>query len=343
MYKTYIAYNIEAEFKNFLEQNKYSRISIRNYLVDMRKFLSWISFTLQSQGLSFEMQYVTSDAIERYMQYMKGEKFPSASINRQLSTLRLFTKFCLLKGYLSTNPLQDFNNIKQGQYENVVKRSYKWGPNLFVGIIGFLVIFILFSIPAAYIFRLGKIGKLNLSLPGDQLPASNNSINSAIASTSADLLTIPILDERGNLNLTAPYPRIIGHNGTLTISAPDIALDVKKTGNISLQSDEGTIQFLFGGKEPSLPFDSAFYFAANEMESGTLLYAQTKNDDASIRLLELASGQPAEPKFTVDSDGNVHIYGNLVLEGNLIASPQSIIFGSVSTDTATSSASPEAR
>ena len=341
MYKTYIAYNIEPEFKNFLEQSKYSRISISNYLVDIRKFLSWISFTLQSQGLSFEMQYVTSDAIDRYMQYMKGEKFPSASINRQLSTLRLFTRFCLLKGYLSTNPLQDFNNIKQDQYAKMVNRSRKWAPNLVIGVIGFIVIFILFSIPAVYMFRVSKIGKLNLSLPGDQLPAGINSINSAIASTSADLFTIPILDERGNLNLTAAYPRIIGHNGILTIAAPDIALDVNNTGNITLQSDEGTIQFLFGGKEPSLPFESAFYFAANEMESGTLLYAQTKNDDARIRLLELASGQPAEPKFTVDSDGNVHIYGNLVLEGNLIASPQSIIFGSVSSDSATSSASPE--
>jgi len=40
------------------------------------------------------------------------------------------------------------------------------------------------------------------------------------------------------------------------------------------------------------------------------------------------------------SEGNVHIKGNLVLDGNLIVNPASTIFGTFSSQTATSSYSP---
>ena len=130
-------------------------------------------------------------------------------------------------------------------------------------------------------------------------------------------------------------------NGTLTIQAPQLSFESIDTGSISLNSKNGSIQFLFEAETPPLPYDSAFYFASKELRQGTLIYGQTANTGSDINLLELSSGLPTESKFTVDGDGNVHVRGNIVLEGNLIVNPNSSIFGSLSTETATSSFSPE--
>lgn len=152
-------------------------------------------------------------------------------------------------------------------------------------------------------------------------------------------MTIPIVDEHGNLNLTASYPKIIGYNGTLSIQAPELVLSAQNDGNLKLQTDQGSIHFLFGGEKPKLPFDSAFYFSAENLKSGTLIYGTVDTVGNSVSLMDLASGSPSESKFRVDSEGNVYIKGNIVLEGNLIVNPESTIFGTFSGQTATSSAS----
>jgi len=330
-------YNVEANFKEYLESSSYSRTSVNNYLADFRTFLSWYIMKLKSQQLEFNIKYLTTPTLELYRDYLLAKNVPVKTINRHFSSLRTFIKLCIQENWIENNPLTLSKNIKTPLFS-----SFKGGlpskvKTAGIFLLGFSSILLLFVIPSMILsFSRQNSSQNSLLLTRDF--AAN--IRNKSASTSADLLTIPIVDEKGNLNLTASYPKIIGHNGTLSIEAPQLSLAAKEKGNITFLVTDGSIQFSFDGETPPLPYESAFYFSSKDIQQGTLIKGQTVNTGSSINLLELSSGLPAETKFKVDADGNVYIKGNIILDGNLIVNPSSNIFGQMASDTATSSYSP---
>lgn len=341
MYKQYNPHNLEANFKTYLENNEYSRASIINYIADIRKFLTWYTLMLSKQDLTFDMSYLTDHTLDRYKNHLKDSNIPVKSVNRNLSSLRTFTRFCLNKGYISSNPLVDITNVKQSTLDRFSVKKSIGKKAVLLSLFGYALVIGLFLAPTLISIKTHWWGSSTSYLDSSNIPKTLGALDYHTASTSADLLTIPITDEKGSLNLTAPYPKIIGHTGTLSIEGPQVKLRTYQDGPIVLNTDEGSIQFLFEGKKPTLPYEAAFYFGANDIRSGSVIHAQAEDSSGAVDLLNLSSGLPAVSRFRVDSEGNVHINGNIILEGNLIMSPDAVIFGQVASDTATSSASPE--
>src|SRR3989338_6368791 len=342
MYNISNLHNLEANFKEYLEKENYSRASISNYIMDIKKFLGWYFFMLSNQGLTYDLSYLSKAVMSSYQEHLSNQHIPVKTVNRQLSSIRTFAKFCVVRGYIATYPFTDVPNVKDSSQTSFSRRLASFGKSIGVSLAGYFVVLILFLIP----FLVSGGTKLFSSatdgfLSSNNIPEMNEPIKQYIASTSADLMTVPIIDEHGYLNLTASYPKIVGHSGTLSIEAPQIKLLTRGNGPITLNTNEGSVQFLFEGAKPELPYESAFYFAGNQLQSGNLIYGQTESSTGKVNLLELSSGLPAVSRFRVDAEGNVHVKGNIILEGNLIMSPDSVIFGHVTTDTATSSASPE--
>ncbi|KKR71806.1 MAG: Phage integrase family protein,phage integrase family protein [Microgenomates group bacterium GW2011_GWC1_41_8] len=335
----YNSYNFELKFKKYLESNNFSRISIHNYLSDIRTFMNWFSQSLKEEHLLFDLSLFNEKTVKKYIDSLRNANTPATTINRSLSSLRKFSEFLMTDKFIETNPMSDINNIKINLYETIILKSKKHAKPTIAFFLGFSFIAILFLLPGVVASQFSKMTQQNENLLRMNKPISGIFPESAIASTSAGLMTIPILDEHGNLNLTASYPKIIGYNGSLSIQAPELVLSAQQDGNLKLQTDKGSIHFLFNGERPKLPFDSAFYFSGENMQSGTLLYGAVDMVSSSVSLFELASGSPTETKFRVDSEGNVYIRGNIILEGNLIVNPESTIFGTFSGQTATSSAS----
>ena len=330
--------NLEAKFKLYLFSNDYSRTSIHNYLTDIRSFLNWFSHHLKAEHLEFDVSHVTDSTLRRYLDYLRSSDTPIASVNRSLSTLRLFGKFLLLNELVSANPSEGVKNIKQSAFGQSLFWFKSNARSFVVFVVGFVSVTLLFFMPNVVSSYLTNFKTQQKELLEDVTTISTNFPNTP-ASTAAGLMTIPIIDENGALNLTAPYPKIIGQNGTLTIQAPELLLSAIEKGSLTLQTNEGSMHFLFEGEKPTLPFESAFYFSGENLKSGALLYGEVARESDRVSLLELSSGSPSLSKFRVDSEGNVYIKGNVILEGNLIVNPESTIFGTFSGRSATDSAS----
>lgn len=340
MHNTYNVHNLEANFKEYLEKLNYSRTSISNYIADIRKFLAWYFFMLGQQGLNYDLSYLSRDVMKLYQDEMNSKSIPVKTMNRQLSSLRTFAKFCMTKGYIATNPFGDVPNMKEEQSRQFSGKLASFSRTIGVSLAGYFIVLMLFVVPLVISKGTAAWSSVSQGLlaPSD-LPAIDQPLKQQVASTSADLMTIPMIDQHGYLNLTASYPKILGHEGTLSIEAPQIKLQTTGDNPITFSTENGTVQFLFEGSRPKLPYESAFYFAGNQLESGNLIYGQTESTSAKVNLLELSSGLPSVSRFRVDSEGNVHVKGNIILDGNLIMSPESVIFGTVASETATSSAS----
>lgn len=335
-------YNIEADFKNYLLSNKFSRTSINNYLADLRHFISWLLMTLKSQGLVFEAKHLNSKAFILYRKSLENDNLPVKSINRRLSSLRTFIRFCIGQGWMNDNPLSSVNNIKTPLFESFYFYIKSHFTIIFFLILGLFLVSLLFIFPLFALKDMPLFSNKNGGLTENKLGSSLISFDSKyIATTSAGILNVPVIDEKGNLNLSAPYSKIIGHSGTLTIEAPSLEMKTIDKGNFTLSLQNGSATFSFEDLKPPLPFDAAFNFSARNMVRGTLIYGETEESSEKVRLLELSSGSPKEPKFSVDSEGNVHIKGNVIIEGNIMMNPNSVIFGRMTSETATSSHSPE--
>jgi hypothetical protein len=337
--KMYNPYNLEASFKNYLELQNYSRSSIQNYLTDIRSFLSWFSHNLRAQHLEFSFSNFNQNSINRYVDYLQVSHTPVESINRTLSSLRLFSNLLLSKSYIADNPLVTIKNVKVTPFNSAVYWLKRNAKLIFSFVFGFIFVSLLFIAPTLVSSTITRLSDKNTLLLQDTQDISAKFANFPNASTSADILTIPIVDSNGALNLTAPYPKIIGQTGVLSIEAPELSLAAYAQGNLKLQTEEGSVHFIFNGEKPNLPFESAFYFTAENMKSGTLILGEVERISDDVSLLELSSGSPSTSKFRVDSEGNVYVKGNIILEGNLIVNPESTIFGTFSNQTATSSAS----
>ena len=335
-------YNIEAEFKKYLSSSNFSRTSINNYLADFRHFLSWLILSLRNQGLIFEAKHLNSKTFSLYKKSLESENLPVKSINRRLSAIRTFIRFCMTQGWMENNPLSEINNIKTPPFESF----YFFIKSRFFIIISFLFglffILMLFILPLFVLKDAPIFSNRLANLTNKNIPDSSISFDSKyIASTSAGILNIPVIDQRGNLNLSSPYSKIIGLSGTLTIESKGLELKSLDKGYINISLQSGSAIFSFDDLKPPLPFEAAFNFSARNLIRGTLIYGETEEEGEKIRLLELTSGSPKETKFSVDADGNVHIKGNVIIEGNIIMNPQSVIFGRMTSETATSSRSPE--
>jgi site-specific recombinase XerD len=107
------------DFKNFLYVYNASHLTIKNYIIDVRQFLSWAQALLASGSLETNgenvLENINDSLLSQYKDKLVNQgNFSPATINRKLSSLRKYLGFAVEQRYIS--PLsQDFSNLAKPQ------------------------------------------------------------------------------------------------------------------------------------------------------------------------------------------------------------------------------------
>lgn len=104
MEKRYNLAILEALFKDQLYAENCSKVTIKNYLSDLRHYLEWFCWHQSVQNLETEVnldvfiQQVHSQCVTNYFAYLTENMSPVATIKRRASTMRRFYSFCHCRG-----------------------------------------------------------------------------------------------------------------------------------------------------------------------------------------------------------------------------------------------------
>lgn len=110
--------DLPNQFRNYLKNQGVSPITVKNYLSDFNHFWSWLILTLKAKSVVFDednpqtiANQVSSQIINRYKSFLLKNKAPISTVNRRLSTLRQFGKFCLSQTWIKANPAEKVPNV----------------------------------------------------------------------------------------------------------------------------------------------------------------------------------------------------------------------------------------
>jgi len=101
-------------FKNYLQIEKASSVTAKNYLADINHFLEWLA---QKTGIKHQIVgkgifgLFTQQTLNEYKTDQLTQKTPFSTLNRRLSALRKFGQFGLKQGWLTENPANKIANL----------------------------------------------------------------------------------------------------------------------------------------------------------------------------------------------------------------------------------------
>jgi site-specific recombinase XerD len=102
------------EFDRYLqvERNLADRTR-KAYQFDLEKFYEYL---FRQNGRVPAVQHIDADTIRAYMSHLQLERgYKSTTLSRTISTLRVFFKFCLNRGFIKTNPTEGIHNPKHAR------------------------------------------------------------------------------------------------------------------------------------------------------------------------------------------------------------------------------------
>ncbi len=159
-------------------------------------------------------------------------------------------------------------------------------------------------------------------LPKIPVSTAANSANSLLldryaASLDAFPLTIPVVNENGEITLSADAPTLRAPNGRLKLEGQGITIAAAPFSNESITiapDGDGTVNFRLSGTT-----GNQIDIHNSNITTGNLLYAAVGNDTTGYNLLDLQSGATPSSQFRVDARGNTTIAGTLTVGhlGNL--------------------------
>jgi len=117
--------NYRREFKQYLVAVKKSANTIRNYLSDLRHFFGWLNVNFSALRLN----QIKNDTVRAYRESLIEDKAPIKTVNRRLSTLRLFFKFCISQDWIKENPAKKIINFN-GEKKSLNEISYQFFHSL---------------------------------------------------------------------------------------------------------------------------------------------------------------------------------------------------------------------
>lgn len=125
--------NLPKTFSTYLKLQGASSVTCRNYLVDINHFLGWLELKIRGLNLPlFEDEtklislYFTEEFISEYKRFLLSNSLPFSTINRRLSALRTFGRFCLSQAWIKENPAKKVTNVTLAQS---TKRPARGGVN----------------------------------------------------------------------------------------------------------------------------------------------------------------------------------------------------------------------
>ena len=97
-------------FIAFIEAEKrFSKLTVKAYRHDMEQFVEYLK---NEYGVSDLLQ-VTTTMVKSYVVSLKGDGLENRSINRKVSTLRTFYKYCLRENLIEKTPMAGIKALKQ--------------------------------------------------------------------------------------------------------------------------------------------------------------------------------------------------------------------------------------
>jgi len=100
----------KAEFLKYLEYEKrYSKNTIKSYNNDLQQFIVFCEVTIGT----FEPDTITERHVRAWIVDLSKSNISPRSINRKITTLRVFFKFIKRLNIIDQNPLEKFSRLKQ--------------------------------------------------------------------------------------------------------------------------------------------------------------------------------------------------------------------------------------
>ena len=96
-------------FIQYIEaERRYSPLTAKSYRRDMERYVRYLSATYTLSDLS----QATTPMIKSFLVQLKNEGLSNRSINRMISTLKTFYKFCMREGMIDKSPMIGIRNLK---------------------------------------------------------------------------------------------------------------------------------------------------------------------------------------------------------------------------------------
>ena len=98
------------QFITYIEAEKrFSPLTVKAYRHDLEQFVGYLMKEYQFDDLT----QVTTSIVKSYVVHLKGKEIENRSINRKISALRTFYKYCLREGLVEKTPLTGIKALKQ--------------------------------------------------------------------------------------------------------------------------------------------------------------------------------------------------------------------------------------
>ncbi|MDP8246010.1 MAG: tyrosine-type recombinase/integrase [Candidatus Hinthialibacter antarcticus] len=119
--KKTLVHAMDAFKTHLVETERRAENTIENYLRDLkflRRYLAESGYDpldSESDELDFALTRIDSLALRGFITYMVDRNQTPRSINRRLSSLRMFFKFLIHRGWIETNPIETIRFLKQNK------------------------------------------------------------------------------------------------------------------------------------------------------------------------------------------------------------------------------------
>lgn len=96
-------------FIQYIETEKrYSALTVKAYRRDMERFAAYMKTTYELDDLSKS----TTPMVRSFLVKIKDEGLSNRSVNRMISTLKTFYKYCMREGLIEKSPMTGVRNLK---------------------------------------------------------------------------------------------------------------------------------------------------------------------------------------------------------------------------------------
>ena len=89
-------------------EKRFSPLTVEAYRRDMEQFVGYLNKDYDGMALTD----VKTTVVKSYIVHLKGEELENRSINRKISTLRTFYKYCLREGLIEKTPMTGIKALK---------------------------------------------------------------------------------------------------------------------------------------------------------------------------------------------------------------------------------------